>query len=143
MITGMSRVYTLINCILISLLTNSLHARIAINGVRPVQIGERHYNITCTTAESANIVEWRRYSDGASVQVKRCFDSRFKIALGAVCSGGDAYPQRLYFGPITIDSAGVYSCIQRRFGITKLRNVTIHVIPATGECMTVIQTRRK
>jgi hypothetical protein len=114
---------------------NSLHARIVIKGVRPVQIGEQHYSITCTTAQSANIVEWRQYCNGASVQAKQCFNSRSRSTLGAVCSSGETHTQRLYFAPITTDSAGVYSCIGRQFGNTKperVRNVTIHVMPSTG-----------
>ena len=125
---------------------DSLHARIANRGVQPAQIGEKHYSITCMTDQSADIAEWRQISDGASVPVKKCFSSRFKAAMGTVCSGGTTHVQTLYFGPISMDSAGVYSCTERQFGSTKperVRNVTIRVITSTGECMTATRSYSK
>ena len=114
-------------------------ALIVIKGVRSVRIGEKEYNITCTSSNSADLVEWRQIRKGQSVPVKSC--SKDGIAAGAVCtcSCGKISAKTLRFGSITFNSAGLFCCIQRQIDGLRLdrelvKNVSVSIDTVAGEC---------
>lgn len=111
------------------------HAPITIKGVRvrPVQMGEEHYNVTCIGAHAADLVEWRGVFVWGSDVVDEC--SASGAAMGMVCTTGELHIATLHFDAASMDSAGVYSCIQRRAGkLMMVKNVTICLASCKSEC---------